>query len=407
MKTASKQLYFVWQGIQQQQICRGTIHAENHQQALLLLRKQGITVYKLKKQSLWRQGHWRKTGKIKAENITTLLVQLAHLLSAGIDLITALSMLAKQHQKSVMATMLSTVINALQNGLSLSQSLNTYPQYFDPLSCQLIAAGEQSGKLDTMLHYAAKQRRDYAQLKSNIISACLYPSMLVITAITITSVLLIVVIPKFAIMFTESNITLPYLTKVIITLSQWTRAYGSYAIILGLALLLAIYLAKKYSTYGNLYLDFLLLKLPVFGKLIEKAILTRCLQTFSMAFSAGISLPKVLTICSQVADNKVFYWAYQQLHLKTQQGLGLAASMTEVNLFPTLMVEMTAGGEQSGKLCQMLEQLSQYYHDDIQRFIKRLNYLLEPIIMLILGVLIGILLLAMYLPIFKLGMVVS
>lgn len=394
---------FEWQGMNQHQ--RGKVVARDVYHAKVLLAIQGIRVKRIKRHSGWWQwlAQMKPGNKIYYRDITTLLHQLAVILGAGVDLITALTMLSNHQHKTVLKELLLAVIHSLQQGESLARSFAPHARYVDALSRQFIAIGEQIGALDAMLKRAAEHRNSIENLRKKLIMACLYPGMVLTLALIITAALLIFVVPKFSQLFMENNIALPFLTQCVIGISHYVRAYALLSLFVMILVLTLFFLMKKFSKIFSIYVDFMVIKLPIMGNFLRKLIQARCLKTLAIMLAAGLPLSDSLIATANVAHNRVFRWGFLQIKDKTCEGQALHVSMQATAIFSPLVVQMVESGENSGNLDHMLHQLAEFYEDETTVFITYLHHLLEPIVMMVLGVVIGVLLIALYVPIFQLG----
>ncbi len=327
------------------------------------------------------------------------------MLNAGISLLDSLAALANQQQYPALQQLLTQLQQQIKQGNSFSNAVEQQHSYFDTLTCRLISAGEQSGNLEKMLQRAADYRQHSETLKQRIRSACLYPAIVLTTATVVTLILLLVVVPQFCQLFADNHIALPQLTQQIINLSQQLHHHYKTLLLLPLSLL-TMKFVSPHSHHLNQFHDWLLLKLPVVGNIIKKRIIVRCLETLATTFSAGIPLLEGLAMSAAVANNDCFYRALMAIETSVAKGQSLHQAIQQSTLFSPLVVEMVACGERSGQLDKLIMHLTTYYRQQIDHFIANLNTLLEPVIMVILGGVIGFILVAIYLPIFQLGKVI-
>lgn len=337
--------------------------------------------------------------KIPPREILLFFRQLAALVMAGIPMMDAMSLLEKNAKESSWSTCIRLLKENLNAGKELSQGMRQFPRYFDPISCSLIHAGEKSGTLDSMLQRIALHKEKILQLKNTIKQAVFYPALIVITAIVTSIIMLTVVVPRFAELFDNMHRQLPVFTVFVISLSQGL-CHFFWAIILLIVVMIIGWRVCSPITRGHL-----LLRIPGIGILLQKMILTRLAETLSTLLIAGIPLAEALSILHHTLGNAAFAKALHHLHHDIQLGKSLHDSMQTCPLFPMMMLQMVRIGEESGSLADMLVKTAQFYESEIACKIATLTKLLEPLIMMILGVLIGGLVIAMYLPIFKLGTV--
>ncbi|KIA81749.1 type II secretion system protein F [Chromobacterium amazonense] len=380
---------------------RGELRAESENVAKMQLRRQGISVVKIRKR---RAGFGRK---ITERDITLFTRQLCTMMRAGVPLLQAFDIAAKGHSNPAVTRMLLEVRADVETGISLAEAFRKRPLHFDKLFCNIIAAGEAGGVLDSLLDKLATYKEKVMAIKSKIKSALIYPAAIVGTAFVITAVIMIYVIPAFKDLFSSFGANLPAPTLFVIWLSDlfirfWWLIFGS--IFGGL---FAFFYAFKRTPKLQEQMDRILLKLPVIGDIIRKATIARWARTLSTLFTAGVPLVEALDSVGGAAGNQVYAEATRRIQADVNTGSSLSFSMQRTDLFPNMVLQMTAIGEESGSLDQMLDKVADFYEEEVDNAVAALSSLLEPAIMVILGVLIGGLVIAMYMPIFKMGQVVG
>ncbi|KZE31510.1 type IV pilus assembly protein PilC [Crenobacter luteus] len=380
---------------------RGELRAESEAVAKTQLRRQGIVVTKVSRR---RAGFGRRIGE---KDITLFTRQLATMMKAGVPLLQAFDIAAKGHGNPAVTKMLLEVRADVETGMSLAEAFGRRPLYFDKLFCSIIAAGETGGVLDALLDKLATYKEKVMAIKGKIKSAMIYPSAIVATAFVITTVIMLYVIPAFKDLFSSFGADLPAPTQLVIWLSDlfvdyWWLMFGA----IGAAVFGALY-AMKRSPRLQEKLDRVLLRMPVLGDVVRKATIARWSRTLSTLFAAGVPLVEALDSVAGASGNQVYADATRRIQADVSAGSTLKDSMARTTLFPNMALQMTAIGEESGSLDAMLDKVADFYEDEVDNAVAALSSLLEPAIMVILGVLIGGLVIAMYLPIFKMGQVVG
>ncbi|MBI3523415.1 MAG: type II secretion system F family protein [Betaproteobacteria bacterium] len=398
-KTEKVKLFnFVWEGRDKtgKQV-RGEIRAGGEAVVRTTLRRQGILVGKIKKQSL------RGGGKVTEKDITLFTRQLATMMKAGVPLLQAFDIVGKGASNAAVSKLLMDIKTDVESGSSLTIAFRKYPLYFDPLFCNLVGAGEQAGILDSLLDRLATYKEKIQAIKGKIKSALFYPISIIVVAFIITAVIMIFVIPQFKSIFTSFGADLPTPTLVIIAISD--AFVSNWYIIFGGAGggIYAFFYFWKRSLAMQQFMDRLMLKMPVFGDLIRKATIARWTRTLSTMFAAGVPLVEALDSVAGAAGNHVYLLATRQIKGEVSTGQNLTVSMQNTNLFPSMVVQMVSIGEESGQLDGMLGKVADFYEAEVDDAVEALSSLMEPMIMVVLGTLIGGMVVAMYLPIFKLG----
>ena len=401
--TASKQNTYLWEGKDKKgKVIKGEIRAAGESFVNATLRRQGITVTKVKKQSAFAS-----KGKITDKDITLFTRQLATMMKAGVPLLQAFDIVGKGHSNAAVAKLLGDIKADVETGSSLSASFRKYPLYFDNLFCNLIGAGEQAGILDTLLDRLATYKEKIQAIKSKIKSALTYPISILVVAFVITAIIMIFVIPAFKDLFSGFGADLPGPTLVVMAISDifvewWWAIFGS----IGFGLWFFFYTWKR-SEKLQATMDRLLLKAPIFGELIRKATIARFSRTLSTMFAAGVPLVEALDSVAGAAGNRVYYDATKKIQSEISTGTSLTVAMQNAQVFPNMVLQMTAIGEESGALDSMLSKVADFYEAEVDDAVASISSLMEPVIMVVLGTLIGGLVIAMYMPIFKMGQVVG
>jgi type IV pilus assembly protein PilC len=390
-----------WEGRDRSgKVVKGEIRAGGEAMVNATLRRQGINATKIKKHSQ------RGGKKVSEKDVTLFTRQLATMMKAGVPLLQAFDIVGKGHSNPSVARLLMDVKTDVETGSSLNQAFRKHPLYFDDLFCNLVGAGEQAGILDTLLDRLATYKEKILAIKSKIKSALFYPTAVIVAAFVITAVIMIFVIPAFQELFSNFGADLPMPTQVVIAISNvfvkyWWLIFGS----IGGALYGFFYMLKR-SRKLQAIVDRVSLKIPVFGALIEKAAIARWARTLSTMFAAGVPLVEALDSVAGAAGNDVYYVATKQIQSEVSTGTSLTVSMQNADVFPNMVLQMAAIGEESGALDAMLSKVADFFEAEVDDAVEALSSLMEPIIMVVLGTLIGGMVVAMYLPIFKMGQVV-
>lgn len=382
----------------------GTIESNSIAIAKAALRKQGIVIKKITKKR--KPLFDKKNKKINAGDITMFSRQLATMLQAGIPLIQSFDIVAKGQKNKRMQALIESIKTDVETGLTLAESLQKHPLYFNELFCNLVDSGEKSGSLDIMLDRVASYKEKIETIKKKIKKALTYPLAVLVVAFLVTAALLIFVVPQFESLFQGFGADLPALTRGVVNLSKLFQSYW-YIIfgIIGLAVY-AFIRAKKHSLNFAHQIDRTLLRLPIIGIILQKAAIARFSRTLSITFAAGLPLVDALKSVSGATGNYIYAQATNKIRDDVSIGQQMHVAMENTHIFPNMVIQMIAIGEESGALEQMLGKVASFYEEEVDNAVDSLSSLLEPIIMSILGVLVGGLVVAMYLPIFKLGSVV-
>ena len=400
-KDKIKEFTFNWEGKDKQgKAVKGELRAQGEAVVNATLRRQGILVTKVKKQ---RAG---AGGKVTEKDVTLFTRQLATMMKAGVPLVQSFDIVAEGHENQSMRELLLRIKSDIEGGNNLANSLKQHPAYFDDLFCSLVESGEQSGALETMLDRIAIYKEKTEALKAKIKKAVKYPIAVVVVAIIVTAILLIKVVPTFQELFAGFGAELPAFTQMVIDLSEGLQEWWL-VILAALIISIAGFMeAKKRSPAFNDMLDRVAIKAPIVGDILFKATIARFARTLATTFAAGVPLVDALESVAGATGNVIYRNAVNRIREEVSSGTQLNFSMKATGVFPAMAVQMTAIGEESGALDTMLEKVATYYEDEVDNAVDGLTSLLEPLIMAVLGVLVGGLIIAMYLPIFQLGSVV-
>ncbi len=405
-KKAKEQDIYLWEGADKRgNRAKGEIRGITLTMVKADLRRQGITPIKVKKKSKPLFGG--KGGKsISAKDIAIFSRQMATMMSSGVPLVQSFEIVGRGHENPAMQEMLMKIKGDIEGGNSLAEALSKFPLQFDSLYCNLVNAGEQAGILEGLLHKIAIYKEKIEAIKGKIKKALFYPAAVVVAAIIVTTILLIFVIPQFSALFEGFGADLPALTQFVVDMSElliewWYILFG----ILGAAVYAIIQLKRKSQSFNDL-IDKIMLKLPIFGDIFQKATIARFARTLATMFAAGVPLVEAMTTVAGAAGNVVYANAILRMRDEIATGISLQLSMRQTGLFPNMVCQLIAIGEEAGSLDAMLGKVADFYEEEVDNAVDGLSSLMEPIIMAVLGVLIGGMVIAMYLPIFKMGSVV-
>lgn len=392
---------FHWEGRDKQgRVLKGEMRAGGESVVAASLRRRGVMATKIKKQSFSRG------RKITEKDLALFTRQLSTMLRAGVPLMQCFDIVGRGHSNPSMSRLLNDIRADVETGTSLNQAFRKYPLYFDPLFCNLVAAGEQAGILETLLDRLATYKEKTLALKGKIKKALFYPTMIILVAILITAIIMIFVIPSFKNVFTSFGADLPVPTQIVIQTSDFFVAWW-HILLFGIGgFFYFILQAWKRSPKIQMMVDRALLKPPVIGDLMVKASVARWSRTLATTFAAGVPLVEALDSVGPASGNAVFKEATKQIQSEVNMGTGLALAMQNSGVFPNMAVQMTGIGEESGSLDSMLSKVADYYEREVDETVDALASLLEPVIMVVLGVIVGSIVVSIYLPIFKLGQVV-
>ncbi|QZI71608.1 type II secretion system F family protein [Pseudomonas protegens] len=392
---------YLWQGTDGQgHTLAGELSAANPALIRAQLRRQGITPTRVRR----KPRAWLRSGqRIKAREIALFTRQLATLMQAGVPLLQAFDIIAESFVQPLMRQLLASLKRDIEAGSSLATALRRHPRHFDELYCNLVEAGEQSGALDTLLERLATYREKSENLKARVKKAMVYPVAVIGVAVLVSSILLIKVVPQFQSLFAGFNAQLPLLTQWVIALSHVIQNHGGWLLSAGLLMGVGIRQAYRRSERLRDRVDQGLLRLPLAGPLLYKAAVARYARTLATTFAAGVPLVQALDSVAGASGNKVFRQAVERIRQQVASGMQLNFAMRASGVFPTMAIQMTAIGEESGMLDHLLEKVAAHYEVEVDHLVDSLTSLMEPLIMVILGSIVGALVFAMYLPIFQLG----
>jgi type IV pilus assembly protein PilC len=406
MAEKTEQVEYLWQGIDKNKNkTKGEISSISEIVAKAELRRQGFRVTSIRK-----KGKPLFTARVKAitpGDIAIFARQLATMMAAGLPLVQAIDIVGKGHENPSMQKMLMSIKTDIENGDTLAEALKRNPVYFDELFCNLVQAGEQAGVLDTLLDKVATYKEKSESMKKKIKKALTYPIAVVVVAVLVTAILLLFVVPVFEDLFKSFGADLPAFTRMVINMSEWLQEW--WYIVLGI--LLGIYYTfdffKKRSKPFNHFIDRVLLQVPVVGLIINKSAIARFARTLSTMSAAGVPLVEALHSVAGACGNIIYAEAVLKMREDVANGQRLQFSMQQVGMWPHMVQQMVAIGEEAGSMDAMLAKVADFYEEEVDNLVDNLSSLMEPIIMVILGILVGGLIVAMYLPIFKLGAAVS
>jgi type IV pilus assembly protein PilC len=393
---------FIWTGTDKRGVrVKGQTRGSNPTIIKADLRRQGIKPLTIKKQSsLFSQ---QKKKSITPKDIAVFFRQLATMMSAGVPLVQAFDIIGRGHDNVSMRDLLLKIKNEVESGTSLSETLAKYPIYFDELVVNLVNAGEQAGVLEALLDKIATYKEKTEYLKAKIKKAMFYPAAVIVVAVIVTAILLIFVVPQFEQLFTSFGADLPAFTRLVVNLSEFMQDWWWMVFGIAIGAVVGILQAKKRSRKFSRTLDRITLKLPIVGSIMHKASVARYARTLSTMFAAGVPLVEALESVAGATGNVVYSDAVLMIRDSVATGQQLQFAMSQTGLFPNMVEQMVAIGEESGALDTMLSKVADFYEQEVDDAVDALSSLLEPIIMSVLGILIGGLVVAMYLPIFKLG----
>ena len=396
-----KEFVFNWEGKDRAgKLVRGEMRATGATVVNATLRRQGVLVQKVKKQSMGRG------GRVTDKDITLFTRQLATMMKAGVPLLQAFDIVGKGAGNPAVGKLLQSVKTEVETGSSLAAAFRKYPLYFDALFCNLVQAGEQAGILESLLDRLATYKEKILAIKSKIKSALFYPIAVIVVAFIITSIIMIFVIPAFKQVFTSFGADLPAPTLFVIAVSDAFVKY--WYLIFGVTFggIYAFFYAWKRSVPVQIFMDRLMLRIPVFGPLIRKSTIARWTRTLATMFAAGVPLVEALDSVGGASGNHVYLMATKQIQSEVSTGTSLTVAMQNAGVFPTMVIQMCMIGEETGALDSMLSKVADFFEDEVDDAVEALSSLMEPMIMVVLGTLIGGMVISMYLPIFKLGQVV-
>lgn len=400
-RSKGKRFTFEGKNIETERLVRGEVVAKDEEEARKKLQRRGIRPLRISKVKTARK------RRITQEDITVFTRQLATMMKAGLPLMQAFEIVARGHSNPSMTEMLMQVRSDVEQGSALGKSFSKYPKYFDRFYCNLVSAGESGGVLESLLDKLAVYKEKTQAIKKKVKTALTYPIAIIVVAIALIFIMMMFVLPAFKEVYANMGAELPDLTQLVMNLSDLFVDYGWIMIILLIVSAFGLYKLHEKSPTFQKRIDALILRLPIFGTIVRKATIARWARTTSTLFAAGVPLVEVLDSVAGASGNILYEEATQDIRAKVTQGLSLTSSMQSTDMFPNMVIQMAAIGEESGSLDDMLNKAAEFYEDEVDNSVSRLSALMEPIIMVVLGSLIGILLIAMYLPLFNLGNVVG
>lgn len=399
---------FIWQGINTKGVKRkGKMEADDIRQVEAMLKRMRITPTKVKPapKDLFDNIKFLKP-KVKMRDVMIFTRQFSTMIDAGLPLVNCLEILSNQQENKAFKSILRDTNSAVQTGSTLSEALKKYPKVFDDLYCNLVAAGEAGGILDTILQRLANYIEKNEKLKSQIKGAMMYPIIVTVVAVLVIAVIMIFVIPVFSSMFADFGQALPILTQMVINLSNFIKSNIIYMII---ALGIFLFVLKRFinTDRGRVIFDRFSLQMPVFGDLLRKVAVAKFTRTLSTMMSSGVPIMSSLDIVARTAGNKIVEEAIMDTRVAISEGRSIADPLMESGVFPSMVIQMISVGEEVGALDSMLEKIANFYDDEVDAAVEALTSLIEPMLMVFLGGAIGTLVIAMYLPIFKMASIVG
>jgi type IV pilus assembly protein PilC len=405
MANEIEQLNFIWEGLDKnRKKSKGEIPAKSEILARNELKRQGYRVTKIRKKP---KPLFSRTQKITPGDIAVFSRQLATMLKAGIPLVQAFDIIGNGHENPSMQLMLLSIKNNLENGDTLAESLKKNPLYFDELYCNLVDAGENAGVLETLLDKIATYKEKTESIKKKIKKALTYPTAVIIVAFIVTAILLLFVVPVFEDLFKSFGADLPIFTRLVVDMSKTLKQVWWLILAVIIAAVYIFIYFKQRSRPFNRFLDKILLKVPIIGSILNKSAIARFSRTLSTLSAAGIPLVNALNSVSGACGNIIYSEAVLKMREEVATGQRLQFAMLQTMLFPHMVQQMIAIGEESGSMDAMLEKVADFYEEEVDNLVDNLSSLMEPMIMVVLGILIGGLVIAMYLPIFKMGAAIN
>ncbi|TVP83650.1 MAG: type II secretion system F family protein [Thioalkalivibrio sp.] len=401
---ANTEIMFLWEGLNKRGArVKGETPADSEITARAELRRNGINVLKIRKKP---KPLFSTKKKIKPVDVAYFLRQMTTMLSSGVPLVQAFDIVGRGHENPAMSDLIMDLKGQVEGGETFAAALAKHPKYFDDLVINLVEAGEQSGTLETLLDKIATYKEKTESLKGKIKKAMFYPAAVIVVAIVVTAILLIFVVPQFEALFVGFGADLPAFTRMVVNLSNLAQSW--WWVLLGLVVLTVFLFRQAHlrSPRFRRTMDLLILKIPAIGPILRKAAIARFARTLSTMFAAGVPLVDALRSVAGATGNALYGEATERMREETAAGAQLQWSMRNVGIFPNMVVQMVAIGEESGSLDAMLAKVADFYEEEVDNAVDSLSSLLEPLIMVVLGVLIGGLVIAMYLPIFMLGQVI-
>lgn len=400
-KNKGKRFTFEGRNLSTDQIVRGEVVAKDEEEARKKLQRRGIRPLRVSKVKSTRK------KRITQEDITVFTRQLATMMKAGLPLMQAFEIVARGHSNPSMTQMLMQVRADVEQGSALGKSFSKYPKYFDRFYCNLVSAGETGGVLEGLLDKLAVYKEKTQAIKKKVKTALTYPIAIMVVAVALIFVMMMFVLPAFGEVYSSMGAELPGLTQIVMSMSKFFVKYGWVMIVAIILAGFGLYKLHQKSPAFQKRVDSIMLRLPIFGPIVRKATIARWSRTTATLFAAGVPLVEVLDSVAGAAGNILYEEATKDIQAKVTQGLSLTSSMQSTEMFPNMIIQMTAIGEESGSLDDMLNKAAEFYEEEVDNSVSQLSSLMEPVIMVVLGSTIGVLLVAMYLPLFNLGNVVG
>jgi hypothetical protein len=400
-KVAGVSYEFEGRHMESEQIVRGEVVAKDEQDARAKLARRRVKVISLHKKKKVRE------KKITQGDITVFTRQLATMMKAGLPVMQAFDIVAKGHSNAAMTKLLMEVRNDIEQGTSMANAFRKHPKYFDAFYCNLVDAGEAGGVLESLLDKLAVYKEKTLAIKKKIKSALTYPIAVVVVAIVLVMIMMMFVLPEFKKVYDGMNAPMPALTQFMMGISDFMVAWGWLVIIIMIAAVAGFIQWHKRSPDLQKRVDGMLLKMPIFGNIVEKGTIARWARTTATLFTAGVPLVEALDSVGGASGNIIYEEATRSIRNQVNQGTSLTTAMSSTDLFPNMVLQMTSIGEESGALDDMLNKAAEFYEEEVDNAVATLSSLMEPIIMVVLGSIIGVILVAMYLPLFNLGNVVG
>ena len=400
---SKKEKRFIFEGRHSasDKIVNGEVSAFTEEEARKKLAKHGIRPLQISRVKTTSK------RKITQEDITVFTRQLATMMKAGLPLMQAFEIVARGHANPSMTEMLMDIRSEVEQGTTLSRAFSRYPKYFDRFYCNLVSAGEMGGVLESLLDKLAVYKEKTQAIRKKVKTALTYPISVIAVAIGLVFVMMIFVLPAFKEVYSNMGAELPALTQTVMDISEFFVAYGWIILIALGGAIYSFLKLKERSPKIQRRMDAFLLRMPIFGNIVQKATIARWGRTTATLFAAGVPLVDVLNSTAGAAGNLIYEEATQEIRTRVIQGLSMTSGMRATELFPNMMVQMSSIGEESGSLDDMLNKAAEFYEDEVDNAVGRLSAMMEPIIIVVLGLIIGTLLVAMYLPLFNLGNVVG
>ncbi len=399
--TDTKQINWIYEGRDHKgQRIKGRLMASTLTLARAELRRRGVAPTKVHREK-------QKAGKkIKPADIAYVSRQLATMLAAGVPMVQTFKVLGEGSDNPRMRSLMVSIGNDIEAGTSLSDALAKHPKYFDELYVSLVATGEQSGKLEELLHRVATYKEKTEELKRKVKKALMYPAAVVVAAVVVTAILMVFVIPKFKGFYADFGATLPALTRWVIAISDSMVHIGWLYLIIFIGIVMGLVMGRRRSPKFHRFQDRVLLKIPVIGMIMKKSAVARFARTLGIVQAAGVPMVEGLVTVANATGNTIYQDAVMRISQQVAGGQRIARAMDETSVFPAIVTQMIGIGEESGEIDKMASKVAEFYEMEVDTLVDGLSQLLEPLIMMVLGVVVGTLVIAMYLPIFNLGNVV-